>query len=317
MTTYCTILILPEETAHFPKLLDNTLIPQLLGVFANGRFCRFHIETLHLHTRQAGGMHQIPPEHHHQVFHVILYVYGSGNFRCEGKTIEANRGTLVLTSPGIPHCFASTAMSMVVYHELTFSLKDHGNTADLSFNALFNHYFAGKRKVLNFPLALSERECEELEEKFFELEKALRHYQDENLFFPYKHAAALLEQVYLLGYAAVDADRITRQPPPNIMIARGLLERELNQPLRLRDVARKTGTSPEHLCREFKKIFGISPLHYRLQMRITAAERLLAYSTRPLKDIAAELGFTDEHHFSKTFKKINGEPPGRFRASAR
>ncbi len=66
---------------------------------------------------------------------------------------------------------------MTVYHELTFrltfSLKEHGDTADLSFDALFNRYFAKKRRTLNFPLALSEWECGELEEKFFEL-KILR-----------------------------------------------------------------------------------------------------------------------------------------------
>jgi AraC-like DNA-binding protein len=43
---------------------------------------------------------------------------------------------------------------------------------------------------------------------------------------------------------------------------------------------------------------------------------MLMQFDRPLESVAHELGFTDAFHFSKTFKKLVGVPPSKYRAAA-
>ena len=48
-------------------------------------------------------------------------------------------------------------------------------------------------------------------------------------------------------------------------------------------------------------------------MRIQQACRLLNETPRPLKTIAAELGFDDPYYFSRLFRKVTGSSPTGFR----
>lgn len=303
------ILTLPEETAHFPEPPGEGQAPQLLGLFHDGVFSNFVIETFHLHT-QPGFQRTPPSEHRHDVFHAVLYVAGEGNFHRGGTCFPAPAGTLVLTSPGEPHSFAPATPVDTAYHELTFSLKHQGRQTALPFDALFAAYFGGGRQFLGFPPLLPRRELDALEEKYFALERALRHPRD---YFPvYQQAAALLESLYVNSHGETPTTELN-QPPPGVELVRGLLERNLGKPLRLGQLAAQAGMSPEHLCREFKRHHGCGPLHYRLRLRVSSAERMLRYSDRPLKEIAADLGFPDVYYFSKAFKKFNGDPPATYR----
>jgi transcriptional regulator GlxA family with amidase domain len=49
------------------------------------------------------------------------------------------------------------------------------------------------------------------------------------------------------------------------------------------------------------------------QTRINAARTLLETTDKLLTDIAAETGFYDHAHFVKTFKRIVGTTPSRYR----
>jgi len=55
-----------------------------------------------------------------------------------------------------------------------------------------------------------------------------------------------------------------------------------------------------------------------VQQRIIAeSERALLQSQQPVKEIAYDLGFSDEHYFSRVFKKAKGISPTEYRAAHR
>jgi AraC-like DNA-binding protein len=72
--------------------------------------------------------------------------------------------------------------------------------------------------------------------------------------------------------------------------------------------------SPFHLNRVFKDIIGVPPHLYLTQVRIERAKTLLA-DHWPLAQVAAEIGFTDQSHFTKRFKAIVGVTPGQYAAN--
>ena len=61
----------------------------------------------------------------------------------------------------------------------------------------------------------------------------------------------------------------------------------------------------------------MSPHQYLIHLRVQRAQELLLGSDRSLAQIAEQCGFADVHHFSKTFKRVFGAPPGAYRDNLR
>jgi len=76
------------------------------------------------------------------------------------------------------------------------------------------------------------------------------------------------------------------------------------------------GASPSHLVRCFTRTFGIAPHQYVMARRIDAARKRLL-DGEPVAHVAAGIGFYDQAHFTRHFKRHVGAPPGRYAISAR
>ncbi len=73
--------------------------------------------------------------------------------------------------------------------------------------------------------------------------------------------------------------------------------------------------SPNYLITAFCHEVGIPPHSYQLQLKVQQAKTdLLTHN--PLAQIAAELGFCDQSHFTRCFKRIVGVTPGIYRQSS-
>ncbi len=77
------------------------------------------------------------------------------------------------------------------------------------------------------------------------------------------------------------------------------------------------GLSIPHFNRLFRRVLRRSPMEYVLSMRIQEAQRLLATTPATVGDIAAAIGFYDQSHFTKRFRKIIGMTPLAYRKGFR
>lgn len=87
----------------------------------------------------------------------------------------------------------------------------------------------------------------------------------------------------------------------------------LSRALTLDDLADEAGLSKYHFCRVFRSVAGETPMHFLRRCRVEAARTLLLTTPLPLKAIARQVGFSDEYHFSRTFRQFTGVPPTRMR----
>lgn len=71
--------------------------------------------------------------------------------------------------------------------------------------------------------------------------------------------------------------------------------------------------SQSQTIRIFKKHYGQTPYEYALTRKMQVAKQLLKSTRMPIREISAELGFTNEHYFSSCFKKHVGLTPGQYR----
>jgi two-component system, response regulator YesN len=81
----------------------------------------------------------------------------------------------------------------------------------------------------------------------------------------------------------------------------------------LSDLSKKYFMSEEYISRMFKEQFEINPFEYITTLRINKAKTLLADNGMKVREIVEILGFTDESHFSKAFKKHTGMTPKIYR----
>jgi AraC-like DNA-binding protein len=95
---------------------------------------------------------------------------------------------------------------------------------------------------------------------------------------------------------------------------RDLLDERLFERTTLAQAGRDLGASPSHLVHCFTGAFGIAPHQYVTARRIDAARRRLL-DGEPIALVAAGVGFYDQAHFTRQFKRHVGTPPGRYALS--
>jgi AraC-like DNA-binding protein len=92
---------------------------------------------------------------------------------------------------------------------------------------------------------------------------------------------------------------------------RALLDEHTTEPITLREAAAVLDRSVPHLVRSFTRQFGVSPHAYVIGRRIDAARRQLLRGTRPA-EVATAVGFFDQAHFTRHFKRHTSVTPARF-----
>lgn len=102
------------------------------------------------------------------------------------------------------------------------------------------------------------------------------------------------------------------------------MERNLEQPLRLPEVASLVGSSQRQLERLFHEHTGMSAVRYYLDIRLDRARGLITQTDLPVAEVALACGFSSPQHFSRSYKerfhispqkdRVAGRVPFEFRA---
>ncbi len=91
------------------------------------------------------------------------------------------------------------------------------------------------------------------------------------------------------------------------------VRRNLSQNLKVEDIANAFGYSPKYLSHLFSEVRGTSLKQFIVATKIDTASFYLSDSNRTITEIASEVGFSDMHNFSRTFKRITGLTPSAYR----
>ncbi len=91
------------------------------------------------------------------------------------------------------------------------------------------------------------------------------------------------------------------------------VKRNISTNITINDIADYFGYSSKYLSRVFSEVRGLSLKQFIMSQKIETAAFYLTDSDRRITEIAREVGFTDVHNFSRTFKKIKGLSPSEYR----
>lgn len=99
--------------------------------------------------------------------------------------------------------------------------------------------------------------------------------------------------------------------------AHSFILQHLGENIGLADIAAAACISRFHFARLFRARTGCSPMAYVMRLRLERAREMLAREDRCIADTAVSLGFYDQSHFSRTFRRVHGMPPRVFRLRSR
>ncbi len=127
------------------------------------------------------------------------------------------------------------------------------------------------------------------------------------------------KQTVVVEYLSALMHELAGQPAqplpraPDILQAlAAYLDEHATQEISLDTLCNRSGYSPGHLIRVFKQHFGLTPHAYLINRRIQLGQRELKQGT-PIAETALNVGFTDQPHFQRTFKRLVAATPDQYR----
>ena len=87
------------------------------------------------------------------------------------------------------------------------------------------------------------------------------------------------------------------------------LRDSFDKPLRIEDVARELGMSVSGFHAHFKAVTGDEPLQFQKHLRLQEARRLMLSENLDAGEAGYRVGYEDQSHFSRDYKRHFGSPP--------
>lgn len=241
--------------------------------------------------------------HVHEGYAIGTIVAGAETFAYRGAQHVAGAGDIVIINPAEVHTGEAFSDSGWTYRMLYPSAEQLRQAAAQLAGQ-------GKSDYPFFPAAV-------IRDRQLTIQLSHLHHQLELAVDPLTRESLWLAFLTTLIRRHADRDRHIASPIPRAN--RGAVQQILDylhahyaQPVTLDDLAVLSYLSPYYLLRLFKTEVGIAPHAYLTQLRVHRAKQLLQ-SGLAIAEVAQQVGFTDQSHLTRHFKRIVGVPPGQYR----
>lgn len=108
--------------------------------------------------------------------------------------------------------------------------------------------------------------------------------------------------------------RSAAPPPEGVRRARDCLKADPLATWTSADLERETGMDRFELARGFRRTHGTTPHRFLVMRRLAIARDLIRDPDSSLADVAAATRFSDQAHFTRSFRSAYGLTPGAWRA---
>lgn len=133
----------------------------------------------------------------------------------------------------------------------------------------------------------------------------------------YGETAAQLLAVHLLkNYCTIRgsvSDRCYGLPRRQLSAVLEYIDGCLQQDISLETMAGLCGMSAYHFTRQFKLSMGMPPHQYVIRRRMERGRELLKHTQMTILNIALQVGYQSQSHFSSIFRRFYGVTPGEYR----
>ncbi len=263
-------------------------------------FCQKHSFLKGLYITDIGYFpkalfHDRERAHGSKEFVLIYCIKGSGWYSVHNKTYRVTPNQFFILNPGVPHAYGSDNETPWSIYWIHYTGENAG---------FFTGLIYSKSKSLPVTIPPSEQRIAGFNDMLDNLE-FMNNLQ--NIAF----ANSCLPN-FLLSFKHISTEKQSSENDPVKKVI-GMMRDNLNRNFSLQELARYVNLSPSHFCALFKEKTQYSPLNLFTSIKIQKACHLLQNNNLHIKNIASGLGYDDQYHFSRVFKKAMGVSPRHFR----
>lgn len=261
------------------------------------------------------GMHLNPyPPHKHDFIELEIILSGSADHIVEGKTYHIKKGDVLVIMPSYVHELRN--VNKLELYNLKFDLDQlillETEIEKLSgFQALFIlHPFDKYQHDYTSFLTLDEKQ---LSNVCMLSELMLEEWTEKKTVYKLSIKSYLLALITFLS--RIYSPRLTNSSPKVLYIINTVnyIHANFTDKISLPLLANMACLSVRQYTRIFREVYGISPIDYVINCRLSLSCRLLRNTKLPLTEVRHKCGFGDKVSFSRLFSKKYGISPGKYR----
>lgn len=238
--------------------------------------------------------------HTHNFLEIFFCVGGDCEFHVRDTVFQIHPRQFVVINPGVEHVERAIPSAPVEW--IVLGVK--GLQSDLVNNSdgYYHGNFISDHKVM---VTLLVNLVNELKNKDL----------------GYTEASLRIVQLLLIYVARSSGANIGLEKVPmdrlhsSIVWVKQYIDDNYTASLNLAMLSDKVGLNRYGLIREFKKLYGVSPIEYMLRCRYRQAKFLLETTDCSIVNISRDLGFSSGNYFSQGFQKRFGMTASAYRAT--
>ncbi|WP_409175218.1 helix-turn-helix domain-containing protein [Brevibacillus fortis] len=233
-------------------------------------------------------------------FHTLLFfTKGYGSFRIHDQTISPLAGKCFLLSPSTPFAIESLYDSATECYQISFTvIQFDADNIPLPYPY---ELLDGRIELSTHPSARLLRLCDALllgNSTSSEMDSFWQQFRFQKLL------GFLLEQNLspdLIPSKSKEVENSIRY-----------IQQNYQENITVKQLAQQANVPSWQYTLLFRQLTGKKPLEYVTALRIHHAKKLLKSSNDSLRDIASQVGFTDEYYFNRRFRKTTGYTPRQY-----
>lgn len=262
------------------------------------------IETLRAHFKG----HAYDP-HWHPTYLIGVTEQGIQQFNCRKQKVQSTPGKVFLIEPGEMHDGDSIRPEGFTYQMLYIEPK----WLEQSLAELFEQAPQGYVPGFSTTLMQNPKLAQAIADAFYSLHcnemRMVKQVAIDNLL------TELTEQVTWRQRIQENGSNFSIIPSITEM-AREFIHAHYFENIGLTELVEVCGTDRFTLTRAFKKRFGLPPHSYLIQLKLSHARSLLAKGMLPV-EVAAVVGFADQSHMGRWFRRAYQLTPSHYRQICR
>jgi len=232
-----------------------------------------------------------------QDYHLLFVRGGSGYYNLDGHELQLKRGQVVFVGGSAYYEGKQDLSNPLMIIPIRFGFYDNDSNQQLK--ALSDSLYYTYNSI----------NPDELEFLFLEI---IRLYNLREDSFVNSNISSLLHTLLCRTLYEVQKGTVNK-PESSLEKIREWIRTHPLERNNINELAKKAGISRKYFTTLFKRQYGISPKSYQVSQRMNYAKYLLQESDISIKEIAIQLGYTDQYIFSKQFKSIIGHAPSNIR----
>ncbi len=255
----------------------------------------WHHKALNVSCLQAHYTVSAYPRHSHDYYVVAVVDSGLQSFSHNDSKYYTPPDGLILLNPGEVHTGEAADEHGFVYRAL-YPTVEHMQHAAAELGGTQPPFFS-------FPRADDLQLAHRIRALFATLRDDYQPLESET-----RYLLMLIDLTRRFGDVKPKLRKAALEPDA-VQKVRAYIDANYAQPITLSELADHVSFSRYYLLRMFRKATGISPHLYLESVRVRNAQRLLVEGNS-IVDVAYQVGFGSQSHFTQRFKQIIGVTPG-------